>query len=248
MKLILIGLCTIIAASCNFKGQNKNLDNDKSRIKNNNQISFRLILPNTFEFRRIEFLNYVNTTRINISDFALKHGWDSLTNEEFMDSVMIFDDKNSFNKTLLIIAGADTSMKLPETYCAALEKRTLVSVSPEYYSKVYPEGIEENSFIKLLTHEMAHRLHVRILGGDEEAMGPIWFYEGFAIYVADQFSKSNIILSKEEMIRIMKEPERGSYLKYNYLFRYFAKKIPIRDLILRAKNKDFNEELFSMLD
>jgi hypothetical protein len=34
----------------------------------------------------------------------------------------------------------------------------------------------QGGFEKLLTHEMAHRLHIRILDGSEEAMGPVWFY------------------------------------------------------------------------
>ncbi len=165
-----------------------------------------------------------------------------------MDSVMIFEDKNIFNKTILKLVDADTSMKLPDTFCAALENRTLVSVSPEFYTKAYPEGIEDQSFEKLLTHEIAHRLHIRILNGDEEAMGPIWFYEGFAIYVANQFAESNIVLNREEMIQIMKEPERGSYLKYNYIFRYFVTKMSLKELILKAKNENFNEELILMLN
>ena len=139
-------------------------------------------------------------------------------------------------------------MELPETYCGALEKRTLLVVSPEYYSKVYPEGIETNSYEKLLTHEIAHRLHIKILKGDEEAMGPIWFYEGFAMFVADQFSKSEVKLSKEEMIEIMNNPDRGSYSNYCYIFRYFVNKVPLKEMIFKAKNVNFNEELILLLN
>jgi hypothetical protein len=45
----------------------------------------------------------------------------------------------------------------------------------------------------------------------------------------------------------MNEPDRGSYVKYNYIFRYFADKIPLKEFISKAKNKNFNEELISML-
>jgi len=57
---------------------------------------------------------------------------------------------------------------------------------------------------------------------------------------SNQFSESDIILSKEEMIKIMKEPDRGSYVKYNYIFRYFVKKVPLKELILKAKDERFN--------
>ena len=50
-----------------------------------------------------------------------------------------------------------------------------MSVSPKVYSQIYTEGIEEKSFEKLITHEMVHSLHIRILNGNEEAAGPICF-------------------------------------------------------------------------
>lgn len=248
MKYISIGLIAIIIISCNYQNQNKNSGNEKLVIQDTDIIFIKLIIPGSLESRRSEFRGNIDVAKNNIRKFSKKYGWENLTEEEFMDSVMIFDGKNNFNLTLLKLAGADTSMKLPDTFCAALEKKTLVSVTPEFYSKVYPEGIEEQSFEKLLTHEIAHRLHVRILNGDEEAMGPIWFYEGFAMYVANQFSESDIILSKEEVIKIMKEPDRGSYVKYNYIFRYFVEKVPLKELILKAKNENFNEELISILN
>jgi hypothetical protein len=247
MKYILICLIAIGAFSCNHQKQGQNTDDEKSIVQNGSKNTIPIILPYSLENRRDELQTYVNNARINIRKFSGKYGWKDLTKEDFMDSVIIFDDKNVFNITLLKLAGADTTMNLPDTYCAALERRTLLSVSPEFYSKVFPEGIEEKSFEKLLTHEIAHRLHVRILKGDEEAMGPIWFYEGFAMYVANQFSESDMRLSKEEMIKIMIDPDRGSYVKYNYIFRYFAEKIQLKELILKAKNKNFNDELILLL-
>jgi len=210
-------------------------------------ISIPLILPDSLESRRKEFLEYVNAARMNIISFAKDYGWEEFTKVEFTDRVIIFDNKNEFDLTLLKLAEADPSQHLPDTYCAALEKRTLISVTPEYFSKVYPEGNEERSFEKLLTHEIAHRLHIRILNGEEKAMGPIWFYEGFAIYAADQFSKSDIILRNDEMIKIMKDPVRESYVKYNFIFRYFVNEMPLKELILKAKDENFNDELILML-
>ena len=159
MKNFLIGLIAIISISCNH--QSINNDNKEVIIQNNDSVSIPLILPLSLENRRSELQSYIYAARNNIRNFSKKYGWEELTKKEFMDSVMIFDNKNNFNLTLLKLAGADTTMKLPDTYCAALEMRTLVSVWPEYYSKVFSEGIEEKSFEKLLTHEIAHRLHVQ---------------------------------------------------------------------------------------
>jgi hypothetical protein len=207
-----------------------------------------VILSPSLQGRRAELQGYMDLARENIRVFAQSNGWGDLTREAFMDSVMIFDDKALFNRTLLKLAGEDSTLELPDTYCAALEKRVLIVMSPEYYAKVYPEGVEEQSYVRLLTHEIAHRLHIRILNGDEEAMGPIWFYEGFAIYAANQFSQSNLELSKEEMIMVMQNPERGSYVQYNFIFRYFARRTPVQELIEKAKEKTFNDVLIDTLN
>lgn len=220
---------------------------EASSINTEKNSNFHLLLPASLERRHAEFENDVTTALVDIHEFAAKYGWQELTKKPFIDSIMIFDDKKMFDKTLLKIAGADTTMILPETYCAALENRILMAVSPEIYANVYPQGIEENSYIKLLTHEIAHRLHVRILHGDEDAMGPVWFYEGFAIFAAGKFADSEIQLSEEEMMQIMNDPERGSYLNYGYIFRYFAKKVPMKELVEHAGNKDFNEWLLKRL-
>ncbi len=207
----------------------------------------KLVLPSSLEARRPELSDKIDLARENLRVFAKNNGWEDLVKEEFMDSVMIFDDKALFNKILLALAGLDSTLALPDTYCAALEKRVLIVMSPEYYARVYPEGIEEQSYPKLLTHEMAHRLHIRILNGDEEAMGPIWFYEGFAIYAANQFSHSTLELTREEMMMMMQDPERGSYVQYNSIFRYFAKRLPVQELIEKARDETFNNALIEMI-
>jgi len=119
-----------------------------------------------------------------------------------------------------------------------------MSVSPTLYSRIYPEGIENKSFEKLITHEMAHRLHVRILNGNESAMGPLWFFEGFAIYAADQFG--NYTLEPAEIWQIVRNTKRGSYKKYGAVFRYFLKRISIHELIEHAGQEDFLKWLRQM--
>jgi hypothetical protein len=76
-----------------------------------------------------------------------------------------------------------------------------MAVSPELYAENYPEGIEEDSYEKLLAHKIAHGLHIRILNGDEGRMGPTWFFEGFAIYAVEQFRESTCIPSQLRFAR-----------------------------------------------
>lgn len=228
-------LLSLFAASCS------------SPSRRENTAGIRLVLPAALEPDREQLTQSIDSARSAIREFAAGYGWRELTTEEFMDSVMIFSDKDQFDKTLLKLAGADSSTQLPPTYCAALESRVLIAMAPGYYAKVYPEGIEPGSYRKLLVHEMAHRLHIRILNGDEEAMGPTWFFEGFALYAADQFAHSPLQLSNDEVIEVLQAPERGSYLRYNYCFRYFVKPSNLKAFIATASQPGFNDSLTQLI-
>ena len=198
-----------------------------------------LVLPASLEPQRKKFDKTLAAAQKRLKNFAEKNGWEAFIKENFVDHAEIFDNKNRFDQTFLKLHDEKPSTKLPKTVSAALEKRIFIAVSPKLYSKNYPEGIEEKSFEKLITHEMAHRLHIRILDGDEHAMGPVWFYEGFAIYAAGQFEKSRAKLNSTEIWEIIKKQERGSYKNYSFLFRYFLTRVCIHDLVERAGKKDF---------
>lgn len=233
-RIVLFIVLSMLIASCKPSGYR-----GKSEAPAKNQSAdLILVLPESLVSRKNELDSMVRYALEQLSAFAVRYGWDSLVREPIMDSVMIFDDKKLFDKTLLILGDADTTMILPDTFCGALEKRTLTVMTPEYYARVYPEGIEKHSYEKLLIHEMAHRLHIRILNGNEEAMGPVWFYEGFAIFAADQFAESNVQLSDSERMEIMNDPERGSYLKYGAIFRYYASKFAVPELVRNAGKTD----------
>ena len=178
-----------------------------------------------------------------IGGFAARHGWEEHTRESFFDSVKIFDDKVQFDAFLIEATGVEKTTKLPAEFCAALENRVLTAVSPAMYDEVYPDGREPGSYAKLLVHEIAHRLHIRILNGDEEAMGPVWFYEGFAIYAADQMNDPTYILPDDELWRIVENPKRGSYKKYGAAIRQFLQKTTIAEMVERAGKNEFEEWL-----
>lgn len=240
---IIILILAFLIVSCSGAPK-KNDKNDNS--KSNSNLT-HIVLPASMEGRRAEFTEYVDKAEHNIRAFAKRNGWEGLLTESYMDSVMIFDIKREFDVALLKLAEMDTTIELPATYCAALEQRTLLCVTPEYYRDIYPQGIEEKSYEKLLTHEIAHRLHISILKGNEQAMGPIWFYEGFALYAAEQFAGSNLELDKDEMVRIINNPERANYEQYVYVFRFLVDKVSLKDLVNSAGNKDFNQEMIKLI-
>ncbi len=70
-------------------------------------------------------------------------------------------------------------------------------------------------------------------------MGPIWFFEGFAIYAANQFRNSKIKLSENEIWEIIENAERGSYEKYAFVLRHFKNKTSLNELVKRAGEDNF---------
>ena len=59
-------------------------------------------------------------------------------------------------------------MTIPATYVAGFEKDFFFAVSPEIYATNVAKFVEPDFYEKLITHEMAHKLHVRLVNGNEE--------------------------------------------------------------------------------
>lgn len=181
-----------------------------------------ILLPAGLEARQKEFCEYLRLARRRLEEFADTHQWRYLVDKTFVDSWEVFAEKSAFDGRLCNLLELPGETVLPATFSAALERRVLLSVTPEIYQKNYPQGDEPDAYAKLLCHEMAHRLHIRILDGNEEAMGPTWFFEGFALYAADQFSGALPLLSREELRKLFSEQERGDYRRYSIAFRQLA--------------------------
>ncbi len=196
-------------------------------------------LAASLEPQRASLHSTLLATQRRLKDFALKHDWQACVEAPFAQLFHVYADKVSFDHDLLEICGLDTTIELPETYCAALEQGVLMSVSPKLYRALYPAGDEKSAFEKLLAHEMAHRLHIRILGGDEEAMGAVWFYEGFALYAAGQFEKTAPHLTAAEIWGVVSAPERGDYRQYAAVFQHFLGKASIQQLVDMAGKAEF---------
>lgn len=245
LQIIKYLFCLILLSGCRALNEppmiNKLKDCDDNKMN-----SIPVILPSSLDIRRDEFEQALESAQNRITKFAEKNDWAHLATESFADSFRVFDNKKSFDEAILKSAGLDIKTKLPKTYSAALENRILMAVTPEIFLKNFPEGKEDNYYDKLLAHEMAHRLHIRILKGNEDAMGPVWFFEGFAIYAADQLKNGNINLPSREIWEIVESEDRGDYRKYGYIFRYFVNKAPLDTLISRAGDNDFTSWLHAL--
>lgn len=219
----------------------------KPRLIEEGVYAVPLTLSLSLETRRKLFEETLLAAQRRIVRFAEKHGWKKLTEPCFFECARICDAKNGFDKALAEIAGLPLSTVFPKMYSAALEGGVLMAVSPEPYAENYPEGVEEDSFEKLLAHEIAHRLHIRVLGGNEDAMGPTWFYEGFATYAAGQFEECRSEVKADEIQEVLASKHRGSYRRCSRVFRFFAGKVSVEELVRQSCKRNFSTWLMKLV-
>ena len=193
-----------------------------------------MILDAALEPQRSLLHHILLASQRRLKAFAVQHNWEHHLDDPFARSAHFYAQKKAFDLALLEINGLDPKIELPETYCAALEQGVMMSVSPDLYRELYPEGDEASAFEKLLTHEMAHRLHIRILDGNEDAMGPVWFYEGFALHAASQLEKAAPSLPPDEIWAVVEAEDRQDYRRYVTVFQYFLGKATIHQLVEMA--------------
>ncbi len=202
-----------------------------------------LSLPKSLESRRREFKGNLLEAQKRLRVLIKNNGWSDLNKTPFMKRAEIYDKKVDYDNHLYEIEPALRGKPIPTTFTAGIEQDVFFAVSPEMVDKVFPQGRENDSYIKLIQHELAHRLHVRIVKGNEERMGPVWFYEGFAVYAADQYRKAAPELTDAEIWDIVRATKRGSYIQYRTVFYHFLKQHTLKELLEHAGDADFADWL-----
>lgn len=98
--------------------------------------------------------------------------------------------------------------------------------------------------MRALAHEIIHRLHIRILKGDEEAMGPQWFYEGFAVLGSGQpLWHDHKVDTIEQALMLRQYSGRGAYARYAAALHFLAARIPLQRIVAKAGAADFEDWL-----
>lgn len=203
-----------------------------------------VIVSPSLESRKDEFRQDFIKAQTRLREFAQENGWGELMNVPFVKQIEIYDSKEGWDNRLRGMFPKEAPAEIPKTYSAAIEQDVFFAVSPEVYFANFPDGKDEpDAYVKLMTHELAHRLHVRICKGKENKMGPIWFFEGFAVYAADQLNNKRPKLSNADIWSIVKVKERGSYLKYNVVFRHFLGDTPLPEYVKKAGEPGFRSWL-----
>ncbi len=182
-----------------------------------------------------------------VKRFAAKHGWSDHVSVFFDQGVEIFATQAALWSRVQALHGLSGQPLPTKGLAAALEKHILLAVSPTEYRRVHPEySAAEGAWERVLAHEIAHRLHVAILAGDEDAMGPVWFYEGFAVVVSGDLKSAPV--DAATAWENTKAKGAGSYHKYAAALRFFSSRVPLRELVANAGRKDFHAWLRARLD
>ncbi len=185
-----------------------------------------------------------------IEAFARQHAWHGKMSDCFYDSVEVFSSQDELKRRLIELHDLPPTTKLPSGVVAALEKRILMAVSADEMRRLNPAYSQhDDSWTRLLAHEIAHRLHVAILDGDEDAMGPTWFFEGFAVVASGQrLGEPLTYPTAKEALAGAHEKAPLAYRRFAAAVRYFAEKAPLAELVKRAGDEDFEAWLLSLDD
>lgn len=202
-----------------------------------------LILPPSLEGRRGELLDVIRKAQERVGRFCESHDWSFLLRQPILGKVEIYESKAAFDDQLRRLYPEAAKGPIPRSFAAGFEGDTFFAVAPEIYAKNVPQFVEPDFYEKLIAHEIAHKLHTRLLHGHEEKMDPIWFWEGFATFVSGQFDSEPCTITPEQLRAVLNNPKRGDYRQYNQAFKCFIPLVPIQELVRRAADEDFNDWL-----
>lgn len=176
-----------------------------------------------------------------VEAFAKANDWSELTQEPFFNRIEIFETKEALWTRILELNEVSDIPPPTDAVTGALEKETLMAIPFEEARRARPEYFRtERDWVQALAHEIVHRLHVRILSGDEEAMGPQWFYEGFAVIGSGQPLGCDIeVRDVGHALDLAAATDRGAYACYAAALRFFMRRIPLKRLVQRAADPDF---------
>ena len=206
------------------------------------------MLPTAEEPRRGWYAEQVVAAHASVVDFAARHGWASHV-RPFFHHVEIHADQHALWTRLRTVFGLPDEAPLPTPGLAgALEQGVILVVTPEVYAQVEPRyGVAPGAYARLLAHEIAHRLHIAVLDGDEDGMGPAWFYEGFAVVASGDLVGLEVATA-DDLWRHVRADGAGAYAHFAAALRFLAACIPLPLLVAHAGDAGFEAWLGERLE
>ncbi|NEX93319.1 hypothetical protein [Caulobacter sp. 17J65-9] len=181
--------------------------------------------------------------------YGLEPPWDRL-----VDDVTVFPSPDEARRVLARRHRIPVA-EIPPTFSGTVEGRTLYVISRDAYERLwrslYPDAPwSEETYRQLIAHELTHKAHenwARARFGTIDAMGPAWFYEGFAVACAGQFPDQGPALSAQALraeIGGGRTPA-GSYPEYGRIVRALAAAYGMEAVLDAAARPDFPDALWA---
>lgn len=209
----------------------------------------RVALPAELEHERRRYEAYVDDATALLERFAREHAWEAHVATAVPSVVEVYRDQQSLWRRLRAAFALPPRTPLPTpTLAGAVVGDALAVLTPDAYARVAPHyGAAAGAYVRLIAHELAHRLHVAILAGDEDAMGPRWFYEGFAVLASGDLQG----LPEPDLATLwasLHDDGPGAYARYGAALRRLARTVPLPELVAAAGRDDFEGWLRSRVE
>lgn len=209
--------------------------------------TFELRLQAPLESERAFYATSVQEAVNDVADNFRRWGF-AVAPGSLVRHVEVFADLPTAKATLAKAFGASPE-DVPDTFGGVATNDRFFLASPDLFrttwDKLYGAATwEERTYHRLMLHELTHTAHAQYAAkvlGDEEKMGPSWFFEGFACYSAGQFSEQPA-LSKADFARQLAEIQAGKKVGYQTFARMvytLAAKVPVPLLLRHAGDPEF---------
>lgn len=206
-----------------------------------------IILPEEEKQRYDEYKRAITKACGRIHHFASLYHWEAHTESPLITKWIVYHSKYDFDSQIIERMGIKEMDELPKTFSAVVIDDVLLSVTPEIYEENYPDGREDDAYEKLLTHELAHQLHIRILQREEDKMGPRCFFEGFSILAADQFVNKDVYLTEKDLQEILHTDPSVPYKYYKAIIKRLLEVVTLPEAVKQAGDPEFNWTMGKLL-
>lgn len=176
----------------------------------------------------------LDTAYERLAKFASANDFTAALQEIKIERVSIFGTKDAYDTTFRRLANLPADREIPKRRIAMFKQGVIYACTEAAARKADPRIRSRNDYVKVLTHEMAHALHVALAG---ENLGPLWFREGFACIAADQFTDA--LAPAVAVAQGAMSDTADDYRLIAATTRILARKHPLRALVARAGQPDF---------
>lgn len=174
-----------------------------------------------------------------IASFAFSHDFGNAYSRGIAHEVQVFATKAEFDRFLQVTGEWPAQTQVPENVVSVFNNGRLLATAEADARRTNPAIDSHDAYVRILAHELVHGLHVAVLRGDKSAMGPRWFFEGFAVAAAGQFDEQQI--SAADYRAVIAGLPKADYRLFGATVRKLAQTHSYADLIERARKPGFDE-------